>query len=453
MLKSLVFRLLITSLVVIGVQNIALADTVSLDSNYVAGQTQITDKLNADRLALTNGVNNIRGVYAGGVQSSGQIKADTVGEENMYDDANPRIRTAEGASCSNMVYSGLLPVTSSSLVGNIPAGIAYPAGYRIEKTDSTAKTFTASKWTWCYLCSTGSFDYQEAAIDGSSPATPANCAPLARVSTDATMIIDVADLRTTNCAAGPFDAISDAAQQANLDDLLSNGSPGKKSASYGWVQGLQVSYDTYTSFKVKRGSAYINGKYRAVSADVTVPNTADAPSTGISGVDTAVAASTTYNVFAVADQDSVKTLSITYDSDSTPTGVTNYRLIGKVRTDSDSHFVSEDMVATHSITGSEYVRSWAVYETAGAAIKGSRNVSSISDDAGAGLNTITWDTDFTSRDYAVVAQTLTNGATDARTTFINTITAGTVSVQVDSGAGTGKDTARVYVIAVGGEGV
>jgi hypothetical protein len=186
---------------------------------------------------------------------------------------------------------------------------------------------------------------------------------------------------------------------------------------------------------------------------VTVPNTADAPSTGISGVDTAVAASTTYNVFAVADQDSVKTLSITYDSDSTPTGVTNYRLIGKVRTDSDSHFVSEDMVATHSITGSEYVRSWAVYETAGAAIKGSRNVSSISDDAGAGLNTITWDTDFTSRDYAVVAQTLTNGATDARTTFINTITAGTVSVQVDSGAGTGKDTARVYVIAVGGEGV
>lgn len=392
---------------VISSQNIAFGDIVSLDSNFVAGQTQdITAKLNADRIALTNGVNNIQGVYAGSAQSSGQIKADTVGEENMADDANPRIRTNESGSCPDYVFSGMLPVTSSSLVGSIPSGVAYPDGYRIEKTDSTAKTFTANKWTYVYLLTSGSFDYQEQTIGGTEPTQPANSARIARVSTDATTIVAVTDLRKTSCAAGPFSAVADTTGEATLGDLLMFGSPVKNTATTGFIQGLHVSYDTNTTFKVTSGGAYINGKYRITSVDLTVTQSGDNPLTGGSGVDTSIAASTRYNVFAVADQSNAKTLSVTYSSLAAPAGVTNYRKIGEIGTsaqvDSVIPFLSSDIVTFGSVAQRELVSGWAHFDGSGAVIASfdSMNVSSVTD-LGTGSYAIVWDINFANKRYAV----------------------------------------------------
>lgn len=390
-----------------------LADVVSLDSDYVAGQALSVDKLNNDRHSLTDGVNNVRGVYAGSVQSSGQIKADTIGEENMYDDANPRIRTNEGASCADLVYSGLLPTTSSSLVLSIPAGVAYPDGYRVEKTSATAATVTASKWTYYYLLTSGSFSTNVTNIDASTPTAPSNSATLFRASSDATTINTITDLRKTSCAAGPFEAISDVTGEATLDDIFAFGqsvrrfSPAGRNP-VGLANGLFVSYDTVSTFKVTSGAAYINGKFRAVSTDTTVTTSTDAPATGGSGLDsgTVTGGPLRYCVYAVADQDAVKGMSFTYSTNCTaPSGVTNYRLIGSINTDSTNLFTSRDVVTVHSMNQREIVHGYAIFDGSGASIYalGTNdffNVSGLTDN-GTGDYTVTWDNDFPIAKYPI----------------------------------------------------
>ena len=349
MRKLLLFSFL--SLLVISSQG--WSDTVSLEANYVEGQTDLVTKLNNDRTALTNGINNIRGAYAGSQQSAGQIRLDTIGESNMYDDANPRIRTNESASCPDVVYSGLLPSTTvgtGNSISSISAGVAYPDGFRVEKTTSTPKEFTVNKWTWVYLLTSGSFDYQEQTIDGSTPAQPANSAVLARVSTNATEVVSVVDLRKTSCAAGPFSAIADTSTGASLGDLFSKGIPNRRythagKTPAGWVQGLFVSYETTNTFLVTSGGAYINGEYRILSDDVSVTTSTDGPTTGDSGIDTgSLAANTRYYVYGVADQEDVNTMSVSFSTNaSAPAGVTNSRLLGAIRTSDDSVFVSTDV--------------------------------------------------------------------------------------------------------------
>jgi len=410
---------------VISSQNIALSDTVSLDSDYVAGQALSVDKLNNDRHSLTDGVNNIRGVYAGGVQSSGQIKADTIGEENLADDSNPRIRTGEGAACPDFVVSGLLPSNSASLVGSVPAGIAYPDGYRIEKTSSTAKVFTASKWTYVYLLTSGSMSYSETTIGATAPTAPANSAVLARVSTDSSTINDVTDLRRTSCSNGPFSAISDAPNEATLSDLFSVGvdnrrfSPAGRTPE-GYIRGLWVSLDaTTTQFIVTKGSAYINGKYRFISQDATIPQTADSPTDATSGVDSApVVSDTTYYVYAVADQVESDALSITYSTSATaPAGTTNHRLIGRIGTDSNTRFASESSVFTaHAYSDRESIGGWVNFKGTGVVqVNNSYNVSSLTDH-GTSDYTVTWDKDFSNANYSVVCSNKQNSSGNVPTT-------------------------------------
>lgn len=433
----------------------ASADVASLESNFVAGliPQEIVDHLNNDRTTLTNSTNNIRGVSSGGVQTSGQIKADTVGEENMADDANPRIRTAEGASCSDFVYSGMLPSTSSSLVGSVPTGTAYPDGYYVNKTSATAKTFTASTWTYVYVLTNGTIDYQEVAIQGSQPSDLPTSAILARVSTDATTINNVTDLRKTSCAAGPFNAISDVTGEASLGDLLSVGRPVRVSANTGWIQGLQVSWNTVTTFTVLPGSVYINGKYRVVSTNTTVTQSLDDPAGGLSGLDTgAIAASTTYNVFAVGDQTNSKSFSVTISTASAPAGVTNYRKIGIIKTDGASKFISGDVTTIGSIMQKELIGAIINFDstTAGGAIYWSYNVSSITDNAG-GDFTLTWDEDFTTSSNAVIAGSAQVTAGSPVIVGISTTnpTAGAVRINMrNDGAGL-SDSAIAQVIAIG----
>lgn len=384
--------------------HLASADVASLDSNYVAGQADIVTKLNNDRTTLTNSINNVRGVFAGGIQTSGQVKADTVGEENMADDANPRIRTAEGASCTDLVASGFLSTTSASLVGSIPLGVVYPDGFRVEKTSATARTYTASKWTFVYMLTSGSFSFQEVAIGAATPSDPANSATLFRASTDATTVASILDLRKTSCATGPFSAISDVTGEGTLSDIFSRGRPTVISSDIGWVQGLQVSWDGVTTFKVRSGSTYINGKYRSSTSDTTVPQTADAPSTGGSGLDTgAIAASTTYNVWAVADQENVSTYSVSIGTGINPNGITNFRRIGQILTDGTSLFISRDLVTTTNISPNELVGGMVVFNGTGTvAIYYARNVSTITDVA-AGRYRVNWINPFISGDTYSVA--------------------------------------------------
>lgn len=449
--------LILMSIIVMSCQIIAFGDIVSLDSNYSPGQSDIITKLNNDRIALTNGVNNIRGVYAGSPQTSGQVQADTVGEENMADDANPRIRTYESAGCE-FVYEGLLPgTTSGTLVVSIPAGTAYPRGYRIKKTSTTAHTFTASKWTYLDIDQNGTFQYSEVAIDAAVPSVAANSIRIGRISTDATQVAHVKDLRTTNCAAASFDEIKVSPTSASLGDLIENGvqtrrfSPAGRTPK-GYAQGLFVSWDTHTTFKVTSGGAFINGVYRIASVDVTVTTGNDTPSQGISGLDTgAIAASTKYYVYAAGDESEVNSLSVTYSTTGTgPAGVTNYRLIGSIRTDGSSLFSSRDVVTAHALSEREIVGGWVTIDE-NAAILDSWNVSGTTD-LGAGTWQVIWDHDFASAEYVVAGAC--RMATDAGEFVLNPnpgdkqVGSVTVSCRTTNG-GVSFDSTRVCVQAIG----
>lgn len=376
----------------------------SYDHTFVANDVFSADfhtRLNANfNRSLTGGINNI---------NSANILDDSLLEADMADEINPRIRTYEGAACE-YVYEGLLPVTSASLTSNTSAGTAYPRGFRINKASATAKTYTASRWTFVDIDSSGNFQYSEQTIDGSTPSVASNSIRLARVSTDGSTVVSVSDLRRTSCANGPFSAISDASGEATLSDVLKNGSPVRKFSHagrtpVGFAQGAFVSWDSHTAFKVTSGSLYINGKYRSVSTDISVPTTADAPTTGISGVDTTISASTKYCVYAVADQDSVKGYSITYSANcSAPAGVTSYRLIGSIDTDATSLFTSNDVFVAHGFSPKETLGASAFFNGASSTIPliDTFNIASWTDN-GVGDYTATFDKGFRTANYSAVA--------------------------------------------------
>jgi len=427
------------------------ADVVSLTSNYVAGQSDVVSKLNSDRIGLTNSVNNIEGATASStVQSYGQVKGDTISEENMADDANPRIRTNDGASCADLVVSGLLPTTTTAtLTGSIPAGVAYPDGYYVEKTTATPKVFTASKDTYLYIQTNGTFYYDEQANGASDPGARTNAARLAKIVTDGTEITSVTDQRTTSCTSGPFSVIKDATNEASLDDLLKNGSPIVKDYDNGWIQGVHVEYKDSTNFTITPGSAYINGKYRSVSVDVTVPTTADTPSTGVSGIDTgSLAASTTYNIFTVADQDTVKTFSVTYSASATPAGCTNYRKIGTINTNEVSVFsTSSDVTTVHAVNNRQLIKGWICFNGTGTiAINDSYNVSGLADNA-TGDYTVTWNKDFDDTNYCAISD-----CEQGQQSAIESATKAAGSVVVNTGgwdSGAAVDSSQVYLMAIG----
>lgn len=265
------------------------------------------------------------------------VKADTLLETNCGDDMNPRIRTYEGASCE-FVYTGLLPVTGASLTTNIASGTAYPLGYRVVKSSATPKTYTASKWTWVDIDINGDFQYSEVAIGGVTPAVAANSIRLAKVSSDATTVNTVTDLRVTSCTSGPFDIIADATGEADLGDILSQGSV------TGFHNGFQVVTKDATTVNLYPGSAYINGEYRALTSNLDIPVTAASPASGTSGLDTgSIAGNTRYAVYGVADLDGVTPpTGVLSTSFSTPTGATNYLRLGEVSTDLAGTFLSAD---------------------------------------------------------------------------------------------------------------
>lgn len=419
----------------------------SLDNTFVQNDIYSSDfhtRLNRNfTQVLIGGVNSI---------NAANVVDDSIGEAEMADEINPRIRTYEGAGCE-FVYTGLLPSTSASLTTSTSSGTAYPRGYRINKASSTPNTYTASKWTYVDIDINGDFQYSEVAIGAAAPSVATNSIRLARVSTDSSTVVSVQDLRTTSCTNGPFTNISSAAGEANLNDVLSNGSTVRRFSPagrtpVGLARGAFVSYDGFTTFKVTPGVLYINGKYRSVSSDISVTTGNDDPANGISGLDTgSISGSTKYYVYGVADQDSTKSFSVTYSTSTTgPSGVTNYRLIGSINTDATSLFTSRDTVTVHGIFDRELIGAYCVIN-ASATILDSYNVSGTVDN-GAGDWTCTVDSDFNNSNYGVVG-TCENVA-DAGEFVTSSVAAGSIrGVCKSNTTSTATDSARVSMIAVG----
>ena len=217
----------------------------------------------------------------------------------------------------------------------------------------------------------------------------------------------------------------------------------------GFAHGAFVSWDTHTTFKVTSGSAYIGTKYRRVSTDTTVSQTADAPLTGGSGIDSgATGASTTYYVYLVADQEGVNTYSVTYSTNaSAPVGVTNYRLIGMIRTDATSLFTSRDIVTVHGLSERETIAGWVKYTTVGSTqILDSYNVSGLTDDA-TGVTTISWLSPFNNVSYDVLCMA---GTTRGYCHLGGSPSTSSVSiVTTDNNGASSIDQAHVMVLAIG----
>lgn len=425
----------------------AFAAIVSVDNTFVAGDSHSSDfhtRLNRDIVQLENGINNI---------VTTQITDDTLLEADFADEINPRIRTYQGAACE-FVYTGLLPVTSGTLTTDTAAGTAYPRGYYCNKSSTTSHSYTASKWTYLDIDQNCNFQYSETTIDAATPAVATNSIRLARVSTDTTTVLTVVDLATRSCTTGNFDDLSSAASEATLGDVLKNGAPVRRFSPagrtpQGHAQGVFVSYDTHTTFKVTAGSAYINGKYRAASTDTTVTTGADAPATGGSGLDTgAIAASTRYYVYLAADQDAVKTYSVSFStSASSPTGVTNSRLIGSILTDASTLFTSRDTATVHGVSERELPGGW-IYFTSGGVINNSFNVSSLTDSAG-GDWTINWDIDYNNANYVASGNFVNAAAITNYVLYVKALTAGTTRMFLTDAAQGGQDADGVVVVSIG----
>lgn len=448
-------KLLLLSLLFIASQNIVYSAITTQDHIFVANDSFSSDfhtRLNQNFTnMLTGGINSI---------STANVVDDTLEEEDMADEINPRIRTYEGAACE-FVYTGLLPVTDSDLTSDISAGTAYPRGYRINKTSATSKTYTASRWTFVDVDINGDFQYSVVNIGAATPSVASNSIRLARVSTDGTTINDVTDLRTTSCTNGPFSNIGSGTGESNLDDVFKNGAPVRRFSAAGrtpngFAQGAFISWDTHTTFKVTNGALYVNGEYRTSSTDITVPQTNDDPANSTSGLDTgSIAGSTTYYVYAVADQSAVKPFTVSYStSASAPSGTTNYRLIGRIRTDANSNFVSRDLVTAHAISPKELVGAMVVFDGSGTVVTNpvnAFNISSIADN-GTGTYTVTFAENF-ARVPAIAGVCLNSaGAGSECKVSIQGDTQPTVSsvkFHTEDDAGSEIDATYISIIAVG----
>lgn len=170
-------------------------DTISADSTISVFNSNFTKLANAN-----NG--NIQG--SGTTGSSTNILADSLGELDMSDEINPRIRANEllgigvdtTTSQNALVYTGLVPATSVSLTSNISAGTAYINGYRVTKT-AIPQTYTASRDTYVDLSQTGAYTLSPVLNGAAAPAVAANSVRLAKVVTSGTAITSVTTLYST----------------------------------------------------------------------------------------------------------------------------------------------------------------------------------------------------------------------------------------------------------------
>lgn len=290
------------------------ADIISFDQ--FDNSTTITE--------LNTAVNTIFTDYNGNI-STLNIKSGTLSDDDFAVASRPSIR--EDELIGDMTYTGMLPATSANLTSNISAGTSYVNGYRVA-TDTTSKTYTASKDTYVYIDQNGAFQYVEVANGGATPTTPTNSLLLAKVVTDTDNITSVTDLRQLI--------------PLNLriyQDLKS---------------GLVISRDTATATKIDIGRGEIELGTTSKVRRNTSPTYVDFTTTGIGGLDTgSFTGDNYYYIFAIADTDnSVNFEGIASLSTSDAAGVTGERLVGWCYAPTAS-FISTDSVGAYRGLGGD----------------------------------------------------------------------------------------------------
>lgn len=160
---------------------------------------------------ITNVINgNLEGSSDGGASVS-NIKAASVYQINMADDANGRVRDKElltntvdvfssGTLQQNtFVFSGCTPATDVTLTSAISACVAYINGYRVSK-GATSETYAANMDTYVDISQTGVYTLTTVASGATQPSVASNSARLAKVVTSGTAITSVTDLARRSLA-------------------------------------------------------------------------------------------------------------------------------------------------------------------------------------------------------------------------------------------------------------
>jgi len=161
MFKRILIALLLLISTPVYAGTIALHTNISAD-NALAG-------VNSNSSTIANVINgNLEGSCDGG-STVCNVKADSLFEINMADDANRRVGDSElfnitvdtisggaVASQGTVVESGCVPATDTDLTSDVSACIVYINGYRVSKA-ATAVTYTDSTTTYLWISQTGNY--------------------------------------------------------------------------------------------------------------------------------------------------------------------------------------------------------------------------------------------------------------------------------------------------------
>src|SRR3990167_1381568 len=162
----------------------SLCGAVAVQSFISADDVNIAEFM-AFRSNVVNAINSAEGAL---------LQDATVTTAKLDANANPENRWNEGFS--DFVFTGLLPATDTDLTSDVSLGTAYVNGVRVVKA-ATAQTYSANKFTYVDLSSTGVYTLSAINYGGAVPSIATNSIRLARVSTDGTEIGAVVDLRRT----------------------------------------------------------------------------------------------------------------------------------------------------------------------------------------------------------------------------------------------------------------
>ena len=244
-------KILATSAIILISCSSAYADVISVPA--FSADSGVSH-LNTFRTTIVDVINgNIEGGGASGAVKN--IKADSVSEIEMYDDANPRLRDSEvlgigvdtfaaGTLTQNtFVYSGGVVPDSAGLTSTITACVAYINGYRVSKA-ATLLTFTASMDNYVDLSQNGTCTISTVSVGATQPTVTANSARLSKVTTDGTEITAVTDLA-----------------RRSLSGLV---------VPLTFRTGLIVSKDSTTTIRVLPGTAEINSLMVSKTSPVTL---------------------------------------------------------------------------------------------------------------------------------------------------------------------------------------
>lgn len=232
-------KILFSILFLLALYRLSYAGAISVDA-FVTGDDITVTHLETMRATFQGAINSTDGSL---------IRSESITTAKLDANANPENRWNE--AFGDFVFTGLLPpTTTSGLSSTTTAGTAYINGVRVIK-DATPNTYTASKHTYVDLSSTGTYTYQEVAINATAPSVATNSIRLALVSTDTSKVLSVIDKRAT--AITLSNTISFNAHSAGQSDIAPS--------TYVTITFGNEIFDTGSDFASNTFTAPITGKY------------------------------------------------------------------------------------------------------------------------------------------------------------------------------------------------